>query len=294
MQYLILGADGYIGSYLYKRLKEDGVCAAGTKHSGNDNNELIYFDVADGDIEMVISEMPCGQKTAVVCVAESNIDKCYTDYDAAYRINVILTKSLIHKLKQAGFRIIFFSSDNVFDGYHGNYTEESKTSAINEYGKMKAEMEEYLLAEGSDDVCIFRLSKVVDTTRGRKNILTEWETGIDSGLIKCIKDNILSFVYIEDIYQICRIAAENKLSGLYNITCDHAYKRDEIARKFCNMAGKDAAVVKECEIEELLFKDVRRPLNVSMSNQKIIRDTRYRFKSVEYILKKYIQDNHIN
>ena len=43
MQYLILGADGYIGSYLYKRLKEDGVDVLGTGHCSSKMDNLIYF-----------------------------------------------------------------------------------------------------------------------------------------------------------------------------------------------------------------------------------------------------------
>lgn len=293
MQYLILGADGYIGSYLYKRLKEDGVDVLGTGHCSSKMDNLIYFDIINGDIEVPISAMSRGEKTAVVCVAESNIDKCFTNYDVAYRINVISTKVLIHKLRQAGFRVIFFSSDNVFDGRCGNYTEESKLSAINEYGKMKAEMEEYLLAK-EQDVCILRLSRVMSAKREKKNILAEWEKGIDCGLIQCIKDNVLSFVYIEDIYQICRIVVEKRLGGLYNITGDHSYRRSDVVKKFCNMLRADEVVVEECGIETFQFRDARRPLNVSMSNQKVIRDTEYRFKSVEYILNKYIQDNRLD
>ncbi|MDE7314177.1 MAG: sugar nucleotide-binding protein, partial [Mucispirillum sp.] len=220
-----------------------------------------------------------------VCIAEPNIDRCYKYYDQAYEINVLKTQKLIHELSAEGFQIIFFSTDNVFDGADGNYTEESKLHAINKYGMMKAEMEHYLLTY-KPEVCILRIPKVVSTSRKKHNIFTEWEQGIETGNIRCIKGNRLSFVCIDDLYNACLLVAGKKLHGLYNIVGDEVYSRAELARIFCAQLGATAVDIQECDLSEFSFKD-NRPLNISMINEKFKKETGYQFMSMELVIKMY-------
>jgi len=287
MQYLILGANGYIGSYLYRRMKEDNIKAVGTCHAKAEKSDLICYDIRNDSLDIVMGEITGEEKAAIVCIAESNIDRCYEEYERAYQVNVVLMKDMIHKLVQNGFKVIFFSSDNVYDGKNGNYTEESETSPINEYGKMKAEMEQYL-QDNVREVCIFRISKVLSTGKEKQNLLSEWDEKIREGKIFCLRDNIISFVHIEDIYQACRIASESNLHGLYNIVGNEAYSRKQLAEKFYKLLGVSNIQIIECNANELPFKDFRRPGNVSMNNGKFIRETGYVFASMNEVISGYL------
>ena len=289
MQYLILGANGYVGSYLFRRMEEDGKAVFGTGHKRTGSDKLVYFDFEKDDLDAVISKISDTEKTAIICIAESNIDRCYEHYDQAYQVNVIRMKTVIHTLIENGFHVIYFSSDNVFDGKDGNYTEESPTSAINEYGKMKAEMEAYLL-KNEPEVCIFRISKVVSSENQKQNVFTEWENKINDGKIYCIRGNTISFIYIEDIYQASLLVAEKKLAGLYNIVGDEAYSRKELAEKYYHMAEVQGMEIIECGVDHFPFKDARRPLNVSMSNQKFKEETGYKFTSMDEVIRRYIEN----
>lgn len=291
MQYLILGANGYIGSYIYDRMQKSGLAVIGTGHKRAGCEELVYYDIRTDDIEDILKAcVEDSEKTAIVCITESNIDKCHVNYEECYQTNVVAMKSLIHKLHGNGFHVIFFSSDNVFNGEKGNYTEESQTCAINDYGKMKAEIEAYLL-EHEPQTCIFRISKVVSNKKERQNVFTEWENQMKDSEIRCIQGNIISFIYIEDIYQACLLAAEKRLAGLYNVVGDQGYSRKELAQKF--YAAKNVANIKihECSAQDIPFKDKRRPLNVSMSNQKFKKETGYRFTSMDEVIRKYVENN---
>ena len=70
MQYLILGANGDIGAFLYCRLKMDGKTVTGTGH-------IHKMDVCDKE------------KTAIVCIAQPNFSLCYGNYNLSYEINVV-------------------------------------------------------------------------------------------------------------------------------------------------------------------------------------------------------------
>ena len=205
----------------------------------------------------------------------------------AYDINVRQTKKLIHQLSQEGIRSIFFSSDSVFDGESGNYTEESLTHALNQYGKMKAEMEQYLLMD-EPNTCILRIPKVVNITKEKQNIFAEWTEKIKIGTNRCIKGNKISFTYIKDIFHACLIAAEKPLYGLYNIAGDNSYTRAELAKIFYDKLGA-VVNIQECEIEEFAFKDVR-PLDISMSNLKFKKETGYQFADMDSVIEMYINN----
>lgn len=288
MQYVVFGADGYIGSYIYGQLKKDGFCAVGTTRRQSETKcDLIYYDIQKRDINQILPTVCETEKVAIICIAESNIDRCYENYGYAYEINVNATKRLIHQLSENDFYIIYFSSDNVFNGESGNYTEESLRCPVNKYGMMKAEMEQYLL-EKIPKVCILRISKVLSTYRTKQNAFTEWEEGVNEGKVWCIRGNRLNFVCIDDVYRACLLAAENRLTGLYDVVGDETYSRAELAEMFYEKMNVKMNIC-ECDVGDFPFKD-NRPLNLSMCNQKFKNETGYQFTNINDVIEKFIHD----
>ncbi len=286
MQYVVFGINGYIGSYIFNCLKRDNYNVLGTSRRTDIQDKVVIYDIQKDDIDNVLIKMEEAERIAIICIAEPNIDRCFEKYDWAYEINVVRTKKLIHELIINGFQVIYFSSDNVFDGASGNYTEESDTNAINKYGMMKEEMERYLLLN-EPEVCIMRIPKVVSTFEAKQNVFTEWSERAKTGVIRCIRGNQIAFVDIDDIYYACIIVAKNKLHGLYNVVGDIAYSRAELARKFCDRLGLAQVDIQECDVNEFPFKDSR-PLNIGMSNLKFKKETGYKFKAMDAVIDKYI------
>lgn len=289
MQYVVFGVNGYIGSYIFQQLEKDKFNILGTSRRSEDNDKIISYDIREDNIDNLMTKVCDEARIAIICIAESNIDRCYENYAQAYEINVIKTKKLIHELITVGFRIIYFSSDNVFDGKcNGEYTEDSPTSAINKYGTMKEEMEHFL--QNKPEVCVLRIPKVVSIHKARQNVLTEWAEQIMTGYIRCIKGNKLSFVYIDDVYQACLLVAQKGMQGIYNVSGDITYSRTELARKFFDMLGEDEIEIKECDMNEFSFKDYR-PLDLGMSNLKFKEATNYQFATMDYVLDQYIKNS---
>lgn len=286
MQYVVFGADGYIGSYLFSKLNSDNKNVVGTSRRKKLEGK-IYFDIRSRESFHFIERIKDEEKTAIICIAEPGIDKCFEEYEFTYNINVIKTRELIQMLRENNFHVIFFSTDNVFDGKEGKYTEGSPTHALNRYGQMKEEMEGYLLTD-KEDICIFRIPKVVAAYRDRHNIFSEWERQATTGIIRCIKDNRISFVCIEDVYNACVLAAERKMHGLYHIVGERDYSREELAKKFFDKCGVADIKIIEANLEDFQFKDCR-PLNISMSNLKFKQETGYQFMAMDTVIERYIK-----
>lgn len=289
MQYLILGANGYIGSYLYNRMTMEGIDVIGTGHSSKGSENLLSFDLLKDSISDVSRLITDKEKTAIFCIAQSNIDRCKREYELSRQINVLSAKKTIRELMQEQFHLIYFSTDNVFDGIKGNYTEQDKTNAINEYGKMKEEMEHFLMEE-YPETCIMRLPKVVKTSADGKNLFSEWVKCTEKGEALCIRDNYLSLVTIEDLYQACMILSNSNMRGLYHVAGDERCSRAEIARKFFDKLGDAKTNIRECDLKEFPFYD-KRPLNIGLCNSKFKKETGYQFMSLDEVFNGYV--NHI-
>ncbi len=285
MQYLILGANGYIGSFLYKNMKEDGLKVIGTGHNREGEKDLIYFDALRDSIINIINRTDEKEKTAIICIAQANIDQCKYEYELSRQINVTFVKKAVERLLQNRFHVIFFSTDNVFDGKKGNYTENDMPNAINQYGLMKWEMEDYLL-ENFPEVCIFRIPKVLGVEREKQNLLTDFEGKLNGEAIRCIKNSCISIITKEDLYHACLISSEQKMRGLYNLSCGEQYSRRQLAEKFFAAFGVYDKEIVELELDKFCFKDLR-PLKIGLDNSKFRNETGYDFITYDTLINQY-------
>lgn len=289
IRFLVIGR-GYIGSYIYDRLETDQYNVVGTSHIAGLDDKYIRFDILRDNIQTIVEKQKDegGGRVAIFCIAQSNIDKCYEDYKNAYLINVIKTKEVLKVLYDYNYKIIFFSSDNVFDGTEGNYSEESRTNPLNNYGKMKEEIERYILNE-TRHACIFRLPKVLDRRKNNKNLLFNLDN-IDKQNYMCISGNIMSFLGMEDLYQMILIAVQKNLEGIFHICGEEQILRKDFIEKVFEFTNKDKKQIIECDIADMPFKDKGRPLNVGMSNKKICNIVPYKFKSIEEMIREYFKN----
>lgn len=287
MQYLILGASGYVGSYLYQRMKETGRSVIGTGRTYE--NGLVCYDTMKDSLPPFDNLMEEGEKTAIICVAQTNFNRCQTEYELSRQINVVSMKGVIGELVQHGYYIIYFSTDNVFDGTTGDYTEQDATNAISKYGKMKEEMEHFL-TENYPEVCLYRMPRVVGTRREKKNLLTDFENRMADEVIRCIKGNRMSVIAQEDIFRACLIAADKKLHGIYNLSNGEKLSRKDLAEKFFYAMGAFNKKIIESDLEEFGFKDIR-PLNTTLDNSKFRERTGYDFMTYDRVVEDYLMLN---
>lgn len=287
MQYLVIGANGYVGSYLYRRMKAEGKNVIGTGHCRKGAKELVYFDIREdtfSDITSLVSGEE--EKTAIICTAQADLDRCRTEYEQSWQINVLAVEKMAEKLVKEKYHVIYFSSDNVFDGTKGNYTEQDATNPVNEYGRMKEEVEHFL-ADTYPEVCVFRMPRVVGTETEQRNLLTDLESKLAIGEAKCIKGNRMSLIAKEDIYQACIISSKQKMQGLYNLSNGESYSRQELAQKFFETMKVDNMNIIEWELEQFGFQD-KRPLNTSLDNTKFREETGYKFMTYDMLIEQYL------
>ena len=103
-----------------------------------------------------------------ICAAYTWVDGCEVDVEKAHKINALAPENLAKAAHQIRAKVVYYSSDYIFDGYSGPYDELSSTNPINVYGKTKLEGER-LVREACADALVIRTTVVYGPeTQGKK------------------------------------------------------------------------------------------------------------------------------
>lgn len=270
MDILIFGASGYIGQQLYKFCRKQGHHVLGTGYMRDNKGELIKYDLERDGIDFLDKRFgKTGRKKyAVICAGESKIGACRDQYDKAYNINVTATIRLIEQLREQEYHIVYCSSDNVYDGRKGNYKEIDAVNPVNAYGKMKLEVEQYMMRQCPDG-CVVRLGKVVGVVESAQDMLYDWrEKAMKKESISCIEGNYFTPVYVGDVVQNIIEIMNRNCKGIFNLGGNKKYSRVELCKVFLDALGMKTDVY-EKPLGEFGFNDDR-PLDTSMCSEKLM------------------------
>lgn len=209
MRIIIIGASGLIGFHLYSLVRNKGREVIGT-YNRVKKNGLIHYDMLSEPLQSLVPDLGHGD-VVYLLAAYNNPSWIFENQAISRELNVFATKRIIDEAFNAGARLIFMSSVEVFDGKHGNYNEHSFPNPLNLYGKMKFEIEKYL-SEIKGDSCIVRSSWNVGwELRHRCVINLTYETLLSPGA-KMAKDNTFSIADVRDTAEgLLRIAGHNEL-----------------------------------------------------------------------------------
>jgi dTDP-4-dehydrorhamnose reductase len=128
---LIIGASGLVGSALRTEFPD----AIGTFHRSR-VDDLVQLDIGDaGAVSALIGRL--APDLVLLPAAQPNVDRCELEPEESERINVAGTRNVAEAAARAGARLVFFSTDYVFDGQAGPYSPDAPTSPIQVYGRHK-------------------------------------------------------------------------------------------------------------------------------------------------------------
>jgi dTDP-4-dehydrorhamnose reductase len=152
MKAMILGASGLLGKALMREWSGDEVAGLGSSD----------VDIRDGEkVRAVVAKMQ--PQWIVLAAAYTDVDGCESHPDLAFSVNRDGAVNVAEAAKGAGAKLLFLSSDYVFDGKNTSpYETEDARSPQSVYGRSKAEAEVRLL-EVLPECCIARTSWLFGT-----------------------------------------------------------------------------------------------------------------------------------
>jgi dTDP-4-dehydrorhamnose reductase len=261
---LVAGASGLAGSHLLATFRETVPETVGTALSQTGAG-LERLDLRDADAvrELVRSVAP----SAVVCAAAiPNVEECELEPKATSAVNVAGTLSLAEAAREAGATFVFLSSEYVFDGRDGPYSEDDPTNPINEYGRQKVAVEEALAAGG--DFIVARVSCVYGHEAQRKNFVYQVWSALSAGrALRMPSDQVGSPTAAANAAEVIRELWQAGERGIFHVVGPDRMIRSDFAAIAAEELGLDPTLVRPTPTEELGLA-ASRPLGAGLLNDR--------------------------
>ncbi len=263
--HLVIGASGLVGDHLVRSLKGAG-CEVVATYFSHPIPGLLPLDICDIEsLDQFIKRLQPG--VVYLPAALPNVNYCELHPEETYRTNVCGVTNVIHAVNQIPAKLVYFSSDYIFDGKAGPYKEEHPANPICEYGRQKL-MAEHAVACQSKDFLIIRTNGVFGYERQRKNFIYHLiDTLAAKQILKVPIDQFGTPTYAPNLAQAVIELAIQGSSGVFHVAGLDYINRYEFASKAAAILGLDSNLIQPFLTRDLA-QSAPRPLNAGLVTQK--------------------------
>lgn len=276
MRVLVTGAGGQLGYDVIKRLQENNIECIGTNR-----NELDIIN------EPQTKEFITNYKPDVVvhCAAYTAVDKAEDERELCYNVNVLGTRYVAEACKEIDAKMVYISTDYVFDGEGDKPFEVTdKPNPINYYGQTKYEGE-IEIKKNLEKYFIVRISWVFGSN-GNNFVKTMLKLGKERNAISVVVDQFGSPTYTYDLAKLLMVMIQTKNYSIYHASNEGYCTWVDFAKEIFRQSNKEVEV--EAIPTEAYPTKAKRPKNSRMSKQKL-EDTRFeRLPKWQEALKHYL------
>jgi dTDP-4-dehydrorhamnose reductase len=266
MKALVIGAPGQVGRALMRLLPSSGLEAVGTYHS-RPVPGMLRLDVTD---HAAVRSVVLAQRPALIFLsgALTAVDYCESHIDEAWAINVHGPTAVAQAAAEVGAKLVFYSTEYVFDGTAGPYGEDDPISPQGVYARSKAEAEQAILKE-TDDCLIARTTVVFGWDPTSKNFAMQvWERLSAGQRVQAPADQISNPTLADFLAIASIVLAQEDVRGIVNVVGRDRVVRSEFARKLAQALGFSPDLVDPIATADL-HQPAPRPLDAGMRTDKL-------------------------
>lgn len=261
---LVIGASGFVGNILYNKLAEQVRTGTSFSFAKNGLTPLNLMD-RKATNSFITAENP---EIIYNCAALPNVEWAEDNIQECRAVNVEAVKTLVQNANDIGAKLVHFSTDYIFDGKQGPYSEEAKPKPINVYGQAKLDAETYIQVH-CDKWLIIRITVVYGWEARGKNFINGLIKRLSNNeVFKVPNDQIGSPTYADNMLDITRFLAENNYNGIYNIAGDELMDRFTFAKIAAEVFDLDSSLLEPVSTSELQQR-ASRPMNAGFVLDKI-------------------------
>ncbi len=264
MKILITGSNGLLGQKLLHNLRKDStVDLLATSRGLNrvseqDGYKYISLDITNKEeVERVIAEF--NPHVVINTAAMTNVDLCEDEKKICDALNVDAVGYLANSCERIKAHLIQISTDFIFDGVNGPYTEEDEPNPLSYYGLSKLRSEKLLQAHNVKWT-IFRTIIIfgVGENLSKKNIVLWAIEALAKGEpLNIINDQFRAPTLAEDLADICILAAKKRVLGIFNASGKDIMSIYEIVERIAKYYGYSKDNLNKISTEKLNQKAIR-------------------------------------
>ncbi len=238
---MVIGGTGLVGNALLRAWTAQGAQVSAATYHCHASGGFLQLDMQDeGQVRALLS----AHRPDVVAVPAANpfVDYCELHPEETRRVNVDGTLNVARACREIGARMIFYSSDYVFDGVKGSYTEEDAPCPINEYGRQKAEAERGVLSADPRNL-VLRTSGAYGWQWEPKNFVLQVRANLSEGKPMRVADVRYNPTYVENLAEITAGLVAAGAGGIFHTVGAEEISRDAFARRAARAFGLDDSLI---------------------------------------------------
>lgn len=279
MKVLVTGVKGQLGYDVVKECEKRNIEAIGV--------DVEEMDITDSKkVEEVIHSV--NPDVVVHCAAWTAVDKAEDEVDLCRKVNADGTYNIAKVCKEMDIKMMYFSTDYVFDGKGERPWEEyDERNPLNVYGLTKYEGEKHV-QDLLDKYYIVRIAWVFGLN-GNNFIKTMLRLGKERGAVSVVNDQIGSPTYT---YDLARLVVDMILTdhyGIYHATNEGLCSWYEFACEIFKQAGMNDVVVTPVDSTAFPVKAIR-PKNSRMNRSELDKNGFTRLPSWQDALSRYLKE----
>lgn len=282
---LIIGASGLVGGALLNTFKDSDFNVYGT--SLEECQGLSTLDICKKQkVKEIFDKIK--PDILILTAALTNVDYCEDHQSEAWSINIGGTKNVVELCKKFNSKLVFMSTDYIFDGKNGPYNEEDIPNPINFYGKTKLEGEN--LVKKLKDYLIIRTTWVYDCGFDSRNFIARMISFLKEGNSFSVPlDQYANPTLATDLASGIKELIIQRKKGVYNITGLTCLSKYDFAVKVAEKLSLDKTLIKGIKTK-LLNQKAKRPLKAGLKTEKIKKDTSLEILDLNTSLEKLKQN----
>ncbi|MGE5845566.1 MAG: SDR family oxidoreductase, partial [Ignavibacteria bacterium] len=216
--------------------------------------------------------------------AYTNVDRSETDREMAWKINVKGVEYLAEASRVLDAHLIHISSDYIFDGLKGPYSETAVPNPVSYYGRTKLASENALKISGTIHT-ILRTNVLFGRAEENRPDFVRWVVQmLRSGqMIRIVTDQINNPTFVGDLVQGINKVIDYRKEGIYNIGGRDFLSRFDFTMEIAEFFELDKSLVKPILTEELK-QPAKRPLNSGLLTLKAETELGFKPHSVKEVL----------
>ena len=269
MRVAVTGASGMLGSAILRQLsgRFDLLAIARTRGYCHGNITWASFDLLDTNLlQNWLSEN--SPDIIIHCAANVNVDECENNTAKTTALHVGVTSVLANYCEQFSRKLIYLSTDSVFNGQLARvYTEVDDPDPLNHYAKTKLLGEKPVLDCGFGTVL---RTNILGLGLERKTTFFDWLLkGLQSGdKLTLFKDVLFSPITVERCASVIEKLINTEVFGLF-----HCGSRDRVSKFEFGILTAEIFKLPhegvECVSVETFGFDATRPKNMSLDSSKL-------------------------
>jgi dTDP-4-dehydrorhamnose reductase len=248
---VITGSNGLLGQNLIALLlnEKEGYTVFGFSRGDNRSGrkDFEYHDIDITKEEEVKEALLKIQPDFIInTAAMTNVDACENDREGCYDLNVNAVEYLTAVCSEINAHLIHISTDFIFDGEKGSYTEEDIPNPLSYYGETKL-LSEQLLQKSTINFTILRTILVYGlvSDMSRSNIVLWVKESLEQQKeITIVDDQYRTPTYVEDLAMACKLSIDKKAKGVFNISSSQLLSIYEIAQEVAIAFHLDTTLIK--------------------------------------------------